>query len=141
VTDVLTILRTVQVKVIMTEASRAALVEQYRQQIRRRQEEWEQWQFQAKKLLADARKRSPEALEFVQERIAREERQRKEKLEQLQFQLRQAENLPEGSEIEYATVQSPVQIRVGDVWDEIMSGTEIMVKDGRICEIRQSARQ
>jgi len=138
---VLTILRTVQVKVIMTEASRAALVEQYRQQIRRRQEEWEQWQFQAKKLLADARKRSPEALEFVQERIAREERQRKEKLEQLQFQLRQAENLPEGSEIEYATVQSPVQIRVGDVWDEIMSGTEIMVKDGRICEIRQSARQ
>ncbi|MBR8658336.1 MULTISPECIES: YlqD family protein [Brevibacillus] len=137
----LTILRTVQVKVIMTEASRAALVEQYRQQIRRRQEEWEQWQFQAKKLLADARKRSPEALEFVQERIAREERQRKEKLEQLQFQLRQAENLPEGSEIEYATVQSPVQIRVGDVWDEIMSGTEIMVKDGRICEIRQSARQ
>jgi hypothetical protein len=141
VSDVLTILRTVQVKVIMTEASRAALVEQYRQQIRRRQEEWEQWQFQAKKLLADARKRSPEALEFVQERIAREERQRKEKLEQLQFQLRQAENLPEGSEIEYATVQSPVQIRVGDVWDEIMSGTEIMVKDGRICEIRQSARQ
>nr|WP_256379907.1 MULTISPECIES: YlqD family protein [unclassified Brevibacillus] len=134
-------MRTVQVKVIMTEASRAALVEQYRQQIRRRQEEWEQWQFQAKKLLADARKRSPEALEFVQERIAREERQRKEKLEQLQFQLRQAENLPEGSEIEYATVQSPVQIRVGDVWDEIMSGTEIMVKDGRICEIRQSARQ
>jgi dsDNA-specific endonuclease/ATPase MutS2 len=141
VSDVLTILRTVQVKVIMTEASRAALVEQYRQQIRRRQEEWEQWQFQAKKLLADARKRSPEALEFVQERIAREERQRKEKLEQLQFQLRQAESLPEGSEIEYATVQSPVQIRVGDVWDEIMSGTEIMVKDGRICEIRQSAHQ
>jgi hypothetical protein len=141
VTDVLTILRTVQVKVIMTEASRAALVEQYRQQIRRRQEEWEQWQFQAKKLLADARKRSPEALQLVQERIAREERQRKEKLEQLQFQLRQAENLPEGSEIEYATVQSPVQIRVGDVWDEIMSGTEIMLKDGRIHEIRQTPRE
>lgn len=56
---------------------------------------------------------------------------------ELQFQLQQAENLPAGSEIDYATVQSPVSIQVGDAWDEIMSGTEIMIKDGRVHEIRQ----
>jgi thioesterase domain-containing protein len=132
----LTILRTVQVKMIMTEASRATLIAHYQRQIKLVQDELLQWQFQEKKLLADAQKKSMEAIKLAQDRIAKEERQRKERLETLQFQLKQAENLPEGSEIDYMTVQSPVQIKVGDVWDEKMAGTEIILKDGVVYEIR-----
>jgi len=133
----LTIFRSVQVKIIMTEASRAALVEQYAKQIREHREGWEQWQFQAKKILADAKRKSADTYALAQEKIAREEKQRKEKIEILQFQLKQAENLPEGSELEYQTVQSPVTVQIGDVWDEIMAGTEILIKDGQVHEIRQ----
>ncbi|MFP3392876.1 YlqD family protein [Brevibacillus sp. SIMBA_040] len=132
-----TIFRTVQVKIIITEASRAVLVEQYRTQLNMRNEEWQQWQFQAKKILADAKKKSADTYTLAQEKIAREERLRKEKIEHLTWQLEQAANLPVGSELDYQTVQSPVTVKVGDVWDEIIAGTEIMIKDGYVHEIRQ----
>lgn len=133
----LTVFRSVQVKIIMTEASRAALVAQYRNQLQQRNEEWQQWQFQAKKILTDARKRSADTYALAQEKIAREERLRTEKIENLTMQLEQAENLPVGCELDYQTIQSPVTIEVGDVWDEKMAGTEILLKDGRVHEIRQ----
>jgi len=132
-----TIFRTVQVKIIITEASRAVLVEQYQVQLNKRNEEWQQWQFQAKKILADAKKKSADTYTLAQEKIAREERLRKEKIEHLTWQLEQAANLPVGSELDYQTVQSPVTVKVGDVWDEIIAGTEIMIKDGCVYEIRQ----
>jgi YlqD protein len=133
----LTIYRSVQVKIIMTEAARATLMDQYQRQIQQQKDEWQRWQFQAKKILADAKKKSAERYSLAQEKIAREERQRQEKLENLQYQLLQAEKLPIGSELDYQTVQSPVTIQIGDVWDEIMAGTEILIKDGRVHEIRQ----
>jgi len=102
--------------------------------------ELSQWQFEGKKLLADARKKATDVQNLAQEKVAREERSRKEKLELLEFQIRQVENLPEGSEIDYATVESSVQIKVGDAWDEIMAGTEIILKDGLIHEIRQGGK-
>lgn len=131
-----TILRSVQVKIIMTEASRAALVEHYEKQIHMLQSEWEQWQFQAKLILADARKKSADTYALAQEKVAREEKQRKEKIDLLKLQLEQAASVPVGSELNFQTVQSPVTVQIGDVWDEIMAGTEIMIKDGRVHEIR-----
>lgn len=132
----LTIYRPIQVKILMTEAARAILIDQYQRQIQQQKDEWQRWQFQAKKILADAKKKSAERYSLAQEKIAREERQRQEKLENLQYQLLRAEKLPIGSELEYQTVQSPITIQVGDVWDEIMAGTEILLKDGRVHEIR-----
>lgn len=134
----ITIFRTVQVKVIITEASRAALMEKFRRQIEQQQNEWEQWQFQSKKILAEAKKVSAERYALAQEKVEREQKRRKEKIAHLQFQLLQAEKLPIGAELDYQTVQSPVEIKLGDAWDEIMAGTEIMIKDGRVHEIRQS---
>lgn len=132
-----TIFRTVQVKVIITEASRAALMEKFRRQIEQQQNEWQQWQFQSKKILAEAKKISPERYALAQEKVEREQKRRKEKIANLQFQLMQAEKLPIGAELDYQTVQSPVEIKLGDDWDEMMAGTEIMIKDGRVHEIRQ----
>lgn len=133
----ITIHRPVQVKVILTETSRQVLLHEYQKQRQRLANEWEQWQFQGKKLLAEARKKSAEAEALVRERIAREERERQEKMAQLDFQIRQVESLPEGSEMPYTTVESSHVIKPGDRWDAIMNGTEIILKDGIIHEIRQ----
>ncbi|WP_019120469.1 YlqD family protein [Brevibacillus massiliensis] len=135
----LTITTPVQVKVILTEASRALLLAEYRRQVRQLQQELEQWQFQGKKLLSEAKKQS-DGSQLVRERVAREERVRKEKLELLQFQIKQVENLPEGSEIYHTTVESSIEIKVGERWDEIMEGTEIILKDGVIHEIRRGVK-
>jgi hypothetical protein len=137
---VITVLRTVRVKVIITEASRTTLVEQFRRQIEQQQKEWEQWLFQSKKILADAKKGSMERYALAQEKVEREQKRRREKIKNLQFQLMQAEKMPIGAELDYQTVQSPVVINLGDDWDEMMAGTEIMIKDGRVHEIRQGRR-
>lgn len=137
----ITIHRPVQVKIVLTEASRLLLVSQYNRQIKQVQNELEQWQFQRKKLLADAQKKTGDTYKFMTERIAREERIRKEKMEMLQFQVKQVENLPEGSEIYHTTVESSVQVNIGDVWDEIMDGTEIILKDGVVIDIRQGGKK
>ncbi|GEB30987.1 MULTISPECIES: YlqD family protein [Brevibacillus] len=134
----LTIFRSVQVKLIMTEASRAVLIDKYSRQLRKQRDEWEQWQFQSKKILAEAKKKSADTYALAQQKIAQEERRRKEKIAQISFSLQQAESLPEGSEMDYQTVESPVTIQEGDIWDEIMAGTEIMIKDGRVHEIRRT---
>jgi len=136
----ITIHRPVQVKMILTENSRQVLLHEYQKQRHRLAQEWEQWQFQSKKLLIEARKKSAEAEQLVRERIAREERERQEKMAQLDFQIKQVESLPEGSEMLYTTVESSTVIKPGDRWDAIMNGTEIILKDGIIHEIRQGGR-
>ncbi|UFJ42086.1 YlqD family protein [Brevibacillus humidisoli] len=136
----ITIHRPVQVKVIITEASRKLLLSEYRQKEKQLLHEWDQWRFQSRKLLSEAQKKSGEAYKLALDRVDREERTRKEKVEMLQFQIKQVENLPEGCEIHYTTVESSVQVDVGDVWDEIMGATEIILKDGVIAEIRQGGQ-
>lgn len=138
--QMLTIQRSVKVKVIITAASRQIMLAGYREQTRQLTLELKQWQFEGKKLVAEARKKSDNAEKLVRERIKREERIRREKLEILEFQIRQVENLPEGSEVYHTTVESSIQIKVGDIWDEIMAGTEIILKDGLIHEIRQGGK-
>lgn len=136
----LIIQRPIKVKVLLTEASREKLLQNYQEQMNQILKELKQWQFQGKKLLSDAQKKSNEAFQLAKERISREERNRKEKVEILQFQMKQVENLPEGSEIDYTTVESRIEIKEGDSWDDIMAGTEIILKDGIIHEIRQGGK-
>lgn len=136
----ITIHRPIQVRMIITETSRKLLLSEYRQREKELLNELEQWRFQSKKLLAEAQKKSGEAYRLAVERVNREERTRKEKLEVLRFQIKQTENLPEGQEIPYTTVESSVEVKVGDRWDEIMGATEIILKDGIITEIRQGGR-
>ncbi len=137
----ITIHRPVQVKIVLTEVSRQLLLAEYNRQAKQLQNELDQWQFQGKKLLAEAQKKTGDSYKFMRERIAREERVRKEKLEMLQFQIKQVENLPEGSEIYHTTVESSTQVKIGDVWDEIMDGTEIILKDGVVIDIRQGGKK
>jgi hypothetical protein len=56
----------------------------------------------------------------------------------LEQQLHQLEELEIGTEIHHSTVESECTVQVGDNWEQWMSGTEIIVKDSIIVEIRQS---
>lgn len=133
----ITIQRQIPVKLILTEQSRALLRQEYAGQIRQVQEELLRWEFYAKKLLHEAQNKPVQVRQLAEERVASEEKIRRDKLEMLHFQLDQSQKLPLGSELSYSTVESSVQVHVGDVWNEIMNGTEIIVKDGIVHAIRQ----
>lgn len=133
----ITIKRPIKVKMILTEQSRDKLIQEFEESLKRLNIEIEQLQFQGKKLLADAQKRGPEALKMVRERLQKEERSRKEKINEISFQMDQLRCLPLGTEIFHSTVESEAQISVGDCWDRVMKGTEIVLKDGIVYEIRE----
>jgi len=128
--------RPVQVKLILTEPTRNRFLGELEEQVKRLRMELEQLQFQGKKLLSDAQRRGPAAVEVVRERLAREERARRERIEALKAQAEQLRALPEGSEVLYTTVESDVEIRVGDDWNALMHGAEIVLKDGVVVAIR-----
>lgn len=128
--------RPIQVKLILTEPTRNRFLGEIEEQVKRLRMELEQLQFQGKKLLSDAQRRGPAAVEMVRERLAREERARRERIEALKAQAEQLRALPEGSEVLYTTVESDVEIRVGDDWNALMSGAEIVIKDGVVVAIR-----
>jgi len=128
--------RPVQVKLILTEPTRNRFLGELEEQVKRLRMELEQLQFQGKKLLSDAQRRGPAAVEVVRERLAREERARRERIEALKAQAEQLRVLPEGSEVLYTTVESDVEIRVGDDWNALMHGAEIVLKDGVVVAIR-----
>ncbi|AMA72643.1 MULTISPECIES: YlqD family protein [Aneurinibacillus] len=129
--------RKVKVMMVITEASRCKMRDEFVSMRKRYELELEQLNFQAKKLLQEAQRKGREALDIVQRRLAKERQVREEKLSQISFQLEQLENLPLGSEIHYTTVESDVEVKVGDDWGKVMTGTEIVLKDGIVKEIRE----
>jgi F0F1-type ATP synthase membrane subunit b/b' len=133
----LTVKRKVKVMMVITEASRREMQEEFQAMKKRYELELEQLNFQAKKLLQEAQRKGREALDIVQRRLQQERQAREEKLSQLSFQLEQVANLPLGSEVHYTTVESEVQVKVGDDWGKVMTGTEIVLVDGIVKEIRE----
>lgn len=133
----LTIKRDIKVLMVLTEAAREKLNAELRGLQERYRLELEQLDFQAKKLMHEAQRRGRDAVVIVERRLSQEKAAREEKLESIASQLEHIASLADGSEIPYTTVQSDVEIRVGDRWDERMSGAEIVLVDGVVAEIRE----
>ncbi|MFD1705858.1 YlqD family protein [Siminovitchia sediminis] len=127
------IIQTVTVKQVLTEKSREELSAKYRKTKQQLQKECDQLLFEMKKL-ERTKKYSAAALKA---QFDKEIELRKEKMKLVDFQMEQLEMLPYGSELKDQDIQALVDIKVGDSWEEIMSGKTIIVKDGIIEEIRE----
>ncbi|MGB8954273.1 MAG: YlqD family protein, partial [Tumebacillaceae bacterium] len=53
-------------------------------------------------------------------------------------QLVQIQQSEIGSEVPGGQIDTSVEIRVGDVWEEVVQGTEIVLRDGVVAEIRRA---
>jgi Tfp pilus assembly protein PilP len=126
------LIRTVVVKQILTEQSKQKLLDKYFAGKLQMQKEYEQLQFELKKL-EKAKKYQSSALKSHFEKEL-QKRHDKEKL--YEFQIEQLHMLPLGSELKQKEVQALVEVKVGDNWDEVMDQTIITIKDGIIEEIR-----
>jgi transcription elongation GreA/GreB family factor len=123
---------------ILTEQTKQGITGEINQAIQGIQHELEQIEFQARKALADAEQHGPEAVQGLTARINQERGMRMERREQLMQQLVQIQQSPINSEIPGGQVESSVEVRVGDIWEEKVQGTEIVLKDGVVVEIRRA---
>ena len=128
--------RPVIVKMVLTDKMRSSLEEEYQNTIQRMEIELEQLEFQSKKMLQDSAKKGPEAYRIVHERLQKEEKSRKDKINHMKELQKQLRLLPEGSEMVHSQVESEVEVNVGDHWDKLMGKTEIIIEDGIVIEIR-----
>jgi hypothetical protein len=131
------IIRPVQVKVILTEASKIELEKEYQDRLDQSKIELEQLRFQGKKVLHDASKKGSDQIRIMQEKLRSEEKKKNEQIEHTEFQIEQLQLLPIGTEILHSTIDSEVEINVGDIWEDLMKNDEIIIKDGIIHEIRE----
>ncbi|HEU4963047.1 MAG TPA: YlqD family protein [Bacilli bacterium] len=128
----------VQVKLILTEQTKQAIIGDLNRGIQQIQNELEQLEFQARKALSDAEKQGPQAVAGVQGRINQERGQRMERREQMTQQLVNIQQTPIGTEISGGQMEAPVDINVGDVWEEVVQSNEIVLKEGVVVEIRRA---
>ncbi len=130
----------IPIKMVITDDSKEKLLKEYKDSIHQLKIELEQLQFQQKKLIIEAQKKGSEAVRIVQDRIGYEHQKRKEKIERLVHQIEQVSSLSDGDEILHSTVDSEIEINIGDSWDDIMNHKEIIITDGKIVDIRKGGR-
>jgi predicted RNase H-like nuclease (RuvC/YqgF family) len=128
----LKILQTVTVKQVITETSKAKMIQSLKRRIDQLKKECDQLRFERKKLEKMNKQHRSHLLTSFDKEIEK----RKEKIKMIVFQIEQLRNLPIGSEVYDGEVQALVDIQVGDNWEEITREKTIVIKEGYIVEIR-----
>ncbi|HET7657847.1 MAG TPA: YlqD family protein [Bacillales bacterium] len=126
------IIKPVTVKQVLTETSKQAMLEKFRNQIFQLQKECEQLRFELRRHEKEKKFDKGTLRMKFEEEIKR--RQEKNKL--LDYQIEQLDILPIGSELNDGEVKTLLEVNIGDDWEKISAELAIIVKDGKIHEIR-----
>ncbi len=113
-------------KIVTDLEQRLALVDQDLQQI----------EFQAKRLLSEQAKLDAQGLIQLRAQIEEEQQKRLSFKEEVAARLKDAEGLEIGSEIQQGSMDQLVTVKVGDDLDSLM-GAEILLEDGKIIAFRK----
>ncbi|QRF23749.1 hypothetical protein FY534_08805 [Alicyclobacillus sp. TC] len=130
----------VAVKFILTEMAKQQIIQEHRKQIEQLGHELEQIEEQGKQAIEQAMSQGGEIAKQVREQVETEKNNRLMQREQLLQQMQQIQQLELGTEIQNMNVETVVDVRVGDDWSKILMGSEIVVKDGVVVDIRRGGQ-
>ncbi|MEG6521610.1 YlqD family protein [Desulfotomaculum sp. 1211_IL3151] len=130
----LTITRPVMVKVRITDQYKRTLVLELQQTVVKLELELQQLELQSRKLNEIAKK-NPGAVEIPLTQLEQERQKRKDTRLKLLDKIKEVGKLENGMEVLQGKVESFVQVRVGDDWNQLMNA-EIVLQDGKVAEIR-----
>ena len=122
--------RRLKAKLIADLQQRLDLVEQDLQQI----------EFQAKRLLSEQAKIDAQGLIQLRQQIEEEKQKRLNFKADVAAKLKDAEKLELGSEISQGTMEQTITVKVGDDLDALM-GSEILLEDGKIVAFRNNGSE
>jgi DNA repair ATPase RecN len=127
---VLQIIQRVTVMQVLTEQSKKKLLDGFEDKKKTLERECNQLYFQL-------RKHEKENLsQTITAQFKKEIEKRQDKIKMIDFQLSQVNTLPLGSEIKEKEMDAITTISVGDSWNEELLSKTIVVKNGRVIEIR-----
>lgn len=130
------IIKNVVVKQILTKSRKQELMEQLIFEKQQLQKELEQLKFQYHKNMKNNFHKDRTS-SLTRASFQREMNKREEKLAAIDFKMHQLNKLQLGTELKDGTIQAIEEINVGDDWNQIKEPTEIIIKDGKIHEIRK----
>ncbi|MFC5712172.1 YlqD family protein [Thalassorhabdus alkalitolerans] len=128
------IIKKAQIKQILTPQRKQYLLSELNRQVERYEREIEQLRFQMQKQLKavqDSRRIK------TKERFEKEIHKRLEKIRAADFQKSQLEQIPLETEMPDGTVDTLCLVEEGDDWENIMQEDEIIIKNGKVHEIRK----
>jgi hypothetical protein len=126
----LTVRRPITIKVRVTEAFQKAMGAQLQDTVRRLDAELAQIEAQLKKAGGDGADRA------LMQQLGVERQKRLERRVKVLEDTKELARLSPGAEIVQGTVEGPVEVRVGDDWNQLFS-VEVVVEDGKVVEIRE----
>lgn len=126
----------VTIKSKVTESLKAKLIADLQQRLDMVEQDLQQIEFQAKRLLSEQAKIDAQGLIQLRQQIEEEKQKRMNFKAEVAAKLKDAEALEIGSEIAQGTMEQTVTIKVGDNLDALM-GSEILLEDGKIIAFRQ----
>lgn len=134
----ITVKRSIGVRVIVSEEFKAELKSELQEAATETQRRIDQMEIHSRRLLADLQ-RSDLSQAMQARKQIEAERQRHDALRQdIQRQLQEVDKLEIGSEYPRGTVEGVVELHQGDDLVQKLSGSQIVVKDGIIVELRES---
>ena len=126
----------VTIKSKVTESLKAKLIADLQQRLDMVEQDLQQIEFQAKRLLSEQAKIDAQGLIQLRQQIEEEKQKRMNFKAEVAAKLKDAQTLEIGSEIAQGTMEQTVTIKVGDNLDALM-GSEILLEDGKIIAFRQ----
>lgn len=134
----LTVRRSIAVHVIVTEQFKEELKAELKEAAETTQRRIDQMDFQGRRFLADLQRTDLTQAMGARRQIEAEKRRHEALREDIQRQLEEAEKLEIGSEFPRGTVEGTVEIKEGDDLIQKVSGSQIVIKDGVVVEVRES---
>lgn len=133
----ITVKRPVTVKAIVTEEFRAGLIRELESAADQIAMQMQQMEFQSKRYLMDLQKRDLSKAMSTRRQFEEEKEKQEGTRREILDQIEQVKRLPLESEFVQGTLDSMVELEVGDNVAEKLGGVELVIRDNILVEIRE----
>lgn len=134
------VIKKVVVKQVLTETRKKLMLDEYLIQKKQTEKEIKQLEFQLHKKLK-ASKNNYEYQNALKSSFNKEIKERNDKVKIIDFQINQLTEIEIGTEMKEQTIDTLVDLNVGADWNAFIKGTEIIIKDGIVAEIREGGKK
>ncbi|MDD2212416.1 MAG: YlqD family protein [Clostridia bacterium] len=127
--------RKIKIKIRVTDAFKTQVIEELQEGINKLDAELKFLEQRAKKMITELTLKASPQVAAVREQLEYEKQKREETRMALAEQMKIAGTLENGNEVMQGEIEGPLEVKVGDKWEEIMQ-REIVFEEGRIIAIR-----
>ncbi len=133
-----TVKRSIGVQVIVTESFKAELKAELEEAAETAQRRMDQMEMQSRRVLADLQRTDLTQAMSARRQIEAEVRRHQALKQDILRQIEETEKLELGSEYARGTLEGVVDLTEGDDLIKKLSGSQIVIKDGVIVEVREA---